>query len=425
MKFFHYKENELYCEDVPLSELAEEFGTPLYVYSRNQILENFRAIDKALNGIEHVTCYALKANSNHSILKALAEEGAGADVVSGGELHLALKAGFPPEKIAFAGVGKTEKEIEDALKSDISFFNAESTQELQMISLVALRLNKKAKVALRINPNIDAESHPYISTGLKQHKFGIDAEHALEAFKFAASLPNMEVTGLHAHIGSQITKVEPFVEASRFIAETVKRARESGVMISHIDVGGGFGTQYVNAIAHEALPKETSENSVVPAAAEYLQAMVPVLRETGCTIWLEPGRSITADAGVLLTKVLYIKENGKKKFVVVDAGMNDLLRPTLYNAYHQIVPIKIGTYEHEQVDVVGPVCETGDFFARDRLLSKVKQHEYLSILTAGAYGFVNASNYNARLRPAEILVNGDRVRVIRPRETLEQLGGAL
>lgn len=421
MNSIAYKENELCCEDVPLRELHEEFGSPLYVYSRSQLVDNYRKLDGAFGDLDHVTCYALKANSNPFLLKALSGEGAGADVVSGGELYLALKSGFAPGRIAFAGVGKREDEIEYALREGIHCFNVESEQELQQISLVAHRLQKKARIALRVNPDIDAESHPYISTGLKQHKFGIPSHRALEVFTYAASLPNLEVTGVHTHIGSQIVTIEPFKAAASFIANLTKQLRENGIFITHIDVGGGFGTTYVNALKHEALPLEQANQAEIPSPAEFLAAMIPTLRETKCTVWLEPGRSVVADAGLLVTQILYTKENGGKKFLIVDAGMNDLLRPSLYNAYHQIVPVRIDTYEHERVDVVGPVCETGDFFARDRMVSKSKQRDLLAILTVGAYGFVNTSNYNARLRPAEVLVNGDRVRVIRPRQTLEEL----
>ena len=271
-----------------------------------------------------------------------------------------------------------------------------------------------------MNPDIDAQSHPYITTGLKQNKFGIPAEETQSLFKYAASLENLEVIGVHAHIGSQITKIEPFVDAANFLAGLVKSLRESGIAIQHIDFGGGFGVQYVNALACEGLPLEPETYSVA-ALNDFVAGVLPVLKETGCSLWLEPGRSIVANAGVLLTKVLYSKENGLKKFVIVDAGMNDLLRPSLYGAYHQIVPVKLHTYEHERVDVVGPICETGDFFARDRLLNKSKRDDSLAILTAGAYGFSLASNYNGRPRPAEILVNGDKVRVIRERQTIDQL----
>jgi len=417
---FRYQEHELLCEDVPLSELAEEFGTPLYVYSRNQLLANFRALDAPLSGTDHLVCYALKANANASLLKILAQEGAGADVVSSGELYFALKAGFPPEHITFAGVGKRDDEIEYALKNEIYSINTESAQELQVVSLIALRLGVKARVTIRVNPDIDAQSHPYITTGLKQNKFGVPAEEALGLFQYAAKLPNVEVIGVHAHIGSQITKIEPFVESARFLAAMVKTLRESGLAISHIDFGGGFGVQYLNAVSCEGLPQEM-DGTAVPPLNQFIEAVLPVLMETGCTFWFEPGRSIVANAGILLTKVLYTKENGLKRFVVVDAGMNDLIRPSLYSAYHQIVPLKLQTYEHERVDVVGPICETGDFLARDRLINKAKRDDFLAVMTAGAYGFSLSSNYNARLRPAEILVNGEKVRVIRDRQAIDQL----
>jgi len=420
MKYFSYKEHELYCEDVMLRELVEEFGTPLYVYSKNQILENFRDVATA-GGSSYTVCYALKANSNLAILKLLAAEGAGADVVSAGEIHLALKAGFPPEKIVFAGVGKRENEIEYALSKSIGSFNVESMQELQLLSLVALRLKTTARVSLRINPDIDAESHPYISTGMKHNKFGIDASHAIEAFKAAVELPALEIVGVHTHIGSQIMKVEPFVETAKFIADLINKLRAHNISLSHIDIGGGFGVQYINALNHEALPVEQTANGAALSVKDFLGAVLPLFAQTGCSIWIEPGRSIVANAGALLASVLYLKDNSTRKFVIVDAGMNDLLRPSLYNAYHQIVPLKIETYEQEKVDVVGPVCETGDFLARDRMMGKLKRGAGLAVLTAGAYGFVTTSNYNARPRPAEVLVNGDKVRVIRERETFEHL----
>jgi diaminopimelate decarboxylase len=417
-----YRDNELWCEEVPLQELADEFGTPLYVYSKNQILSNVNAIRAALRNDHHLACYALKANSNLTILKLLADEGLGADVVSAGEIHLALKAGFSPEKIVFAGVGKREDEIEFALHRGVTFFNVESLQELQLISLAAYRMQTKARIALRVNPDVDAESHPYISTGMRHNKFGIDGDKAVEAFETAAALPGLDVVGVHTHIGSQIVKVVPYTTTAKYLAELVRTLREKNVHLTHIDIGGGFGVQYAGVVAHEALPKENGAEQASLSMKDFLDAILPTLEPTGCSIWLEPGRSIVANAGVLLTRVLYTKENSMKKFVIVDAGMNDLLRPSLYNAYHQIVPLKVETYEHEKVDVVGPICETGDFLARDRLLTRVKRNDALAVLTAGAYGFVTASNYNARPRPAEILVNGDKVRVVRERETLDQLG---
>jgi diaminopimelate decarboxylase len=417
---FRYQDNELYCEDLPLKELVEEFGTPLYVYSRNQILHNFRMVEAPLAGLDHCVCYALKANANPALLKVLAQEGSGADVVSGGELQLALNAGFGPEKITFAGVGKRDDEIEFALRTGVFAINAESSQELQAISRIAYRLGKTARLALRINPDIDAQSHPYITTGLKQNKFGIPGEEAIAVFKYAASLPNIAPIGVHTHIGSQITRAEPFVEAATFLSGLTRSLREAGFPITHIDLGGGFGVQYVNAIVQEGLPQE-AEGALPPPLNQFIEAVLPVLRESGCSVWIEPGRSIVANAGVLLTRVLYTKENGAKKFVVVDAGMNDLLRPSLYSAYHQIVPLSLQTYEHEKVDVVGPICETGDFLARERTMPKSKRDDYLAVMTAGAYGFSLSSNYNARLRPAEILVNGEKIRIVRKRETIDDL----
>jgi diaminopimelate decarboxylase len=421
MNYIAYKENILYCEDIPLSELAEEYGTPLYVYSKNQIIEKYRSFISGLGDVKYQVCYALKANANHHILQLLASEGAGADVVSAGELYLAMKAGFSPDKIVFAGVGKREDEIEFALKQNIFSFNVESVSELRTISRVALRMGKKARISLRINPDIDAQSHPYITTGLQSSKFGIEASKAIEVYMYAATLSSLELVGIHTHIGSQITKVEPFIETANYIVGLIGKLREAGINLTHIDCGGGFGVQYINAVLHEALPQEETSNTIVPAPAEFLAAVLPILQTTGCSIWIEPGRSIIADAGVLITRVISTKENALKKFVIIDSGMNDLLRPSLYQAYHQIVPLSINTYETEKVDVVGPICESTDFFARDRLLAKSNAGDYLAVLTTGAYGFVLSSNYNGRPRPAEILVNGDRVRVIRPRQMMGEL----
>jgi diaminopimelate decarboxylase len=421
MNHITYKENILLCEEIPLKELAEEYGTPLYVYSKNQITENYRLLESSLGEANHLVCYALKANANQYILKLLASEGAGADVVSAGELHLALNAGFSPDKIVFAGVGKREDEIEYALQQNIFSFNVESIAELQGISLVARRMGKKARISLRINPDVDAQSHPYITTGLQSNKFGIEASKALEAYTYAATLSSLELVGIHTHIGSQITKVEPFVATANYVVELIGKLRETGINLTHIDFGGGFGVQYTNAIVHEALPQEEGSDIQVPAPAEFVLAILPILQPTGCSIWLEPGRSIIANAGIFITRVLYVKENSLKKFVIVDGGMNDLLRPSLYSAYHQIVPLSVDTYEHHKVDIVGPICESGDFFARDRVMAKTNAGDFLAVLTTGAYGFVLGSNYNGRLHPAEILVNGDRVRMIRPRQTLEDL----
>jgi diaminopimelate decarboxylase len=422
MKHILYKESVLYCEEISVQEIAEEYGTPLYVYSKNQIVENFRAFNRLLAMPGNQVCYALKANANGSILRLLADEGAGADVVSGGELYLALAAGFAPDKIVFAGAGKREDEIEYAINQDIFSFNVESVAELQTVSRLALRAGKKARISLRINPDIDAQSHPYITTGLQSTKFGIEGSKALEVYRYARTLPSLELIGIHTHIGSQITKIEPFTTTANLIAGIVEKLREAGIHLTHIDFGGGLGVSYHEAVVHEALPRENSADDGVPTPSEFLEAVLPILQPTGCSIWIEPGRVIVADAGLLVTRVISVKENSSKKFIIVDSGMNDLLRPSFYNAYHQVVPLSVNTYEHEQVDVVGPLCENSDFFARERLLPKVKAGEYLAILTTGAYGFALSSNYNGRPRPAEILVNGDRLRVIRPRQTWEELG---
>jgi diaminopimelate decarboxylase len=421
MNHITYKENILSCEDIPLKELADEYGTPLYVYSKNQLTENYRSLREVFREKNNLVCYALKANANHSLLKILAEEGAGADVVSAGEIYIALKAGFTPERIAFAGVGKREDEIEYALQQKIFCFNVESTEELQMISRSALRLGTKARISLRINPDIDAQSHPYITTGLQSTKFGIEASKALDVYRYAATLSSLELVGIHTHIGSQITKIEPFTATANYVVGLVGKLREAGINLTHIDFGGGFGVQYSGVISHEALPQEEGVDILVPSPVEFLTAVLPILQSTGCSIWIEPGRSLIAHAGILLTRVISVKENSIKKFVIVDSGMNDLIRPSLYQAYHQIVPVSIDTYEHEKVDIVGPICENSDFFARERLMAKVKTGDYLAVLSTGAYGFALSSNYNGRIRPAEILVNGDRVRVIRPRQTLEEI----
>lgn len=421
MNFLEYRDTALHCEDVSIADLAEEYGTPLYVYSKNRIVENYRAVKGAFGETPAVVCYALKANSNPAILSLLAEEDAGADVVSSGEIHLALKAGFSPEKIAFAGVGKREDEMIYALEKGVTRFNVESVPELQLLSLVALRLKKTAHVSLRINPDIDAQSHPYITTGLQTNKFGIESSKALDAFTLAASLQGISVRGVHVHIGSQIVKPEPFIAAAHFVAGFVAQLRTAGIQIDHIDFGGGIGVRYFNALRQEGLPVEDPAHDKIPQPEDILREVSKILMPLGCSLWIEPGRAIVADAGLLVTRVLYPKENGTKKFVIVDAAMTDLIRPALYQAHHQIVPCALKSFEHETVDVVGPVCETGDFLARDRVVNKSHSGDLLAVLTTGAYGFVNTSHYNARPRPAEVLVNGDKVRLVRPRETMADL----
>lgn len=412
-----YRNTTLHCEEIPVAELAEEFGTPLYVYSRRKLEDNCAAFRRALEGSGALFCYALKANANPHLLRIIAESGAGADVVSAGELKAALDAGFSPDKICFAGVGKRDDEIEFALRSNIRSINAESVQELYAISRIALRLQVTAPVSLRINPDIDAESHPYISTGLSENKFGIEGNKAKEAFAQTASLPSLAVQGIHTHIGSQITSVSPFVQTAEFVRSLVLDLRSHGINLTHVDFGGGYGVRYKNAVMHDMLPREDDDNSI-PSIGDFMQAVLPILKDTGCALMFEPGRTVIADTGMLVTRVLYVKENGVKKFAITDAGMTELIRPALYGAYHQIVPAEVDSFLSEEVDVVGPVCETGDFLARGRKMHHVKQGQYLSVLTAGAYGFALSSNYNARPRPAEVLVNGDRVKVIRERERL-------
>lgn len=422
MTHFTYKENQLYCEETPVQEIAEEFGTPLYLYSKQQLLYNFRSIDSAFAGVDHTTCYALKANSNLELLKLLVKEGAGADAVSAGEIYFALKAGFHPSKITFAGVGKQDDEIEYALKQDIFSFNIESIEELAVVNEIAGRSKKKARIALRINPDIDASTHPYISTGLKTNKFGIDINVAMETFKYASSLPNLHLDGIHTHIGSQILKLDPFIQTAQTVVKMVGELRSNGINIRHIDFGGGYGVTYKNAIKHPLLPVEQATSAdETPGNNAFITSVIPILKQADCKLVIEPGRSIVADTGILVTKVLYRKDNGVKKFVIVDAGMNDLIRPSLYQAYHQIVPLTLKDGEHETVDIVGPVCETGDFFARDRTMPFVQRGDFVAILTAGAYGFSVSSHYNARPSAAEVLVNGEKVRVIREREKIEEL----
>jgi len=407
MNHFEYREGELCCEDVPLKRIAEEAGTPFYVYSRATLERHYRVFDEAFEGVDHLVCFAVKANSNLSVLKLFAGLGGGADVVSGGELSRALKAGVPPEKIVYAGVGKTVAEIEYALKSGILMFNIESTEEMEEIDKAAGRLGVKARVALRINPDVDAKTHPYISTGLKKNKFGIAIEDAENEYRQAAALANIEVVGIHQHIGSQLTQAEPFVDALEKTVGLVKRLNSDGFNIKYIDVGGGLGIKYLD------------ENPPLPS--ELAQALRPVFEGSGCSLIFEPGRVLVGNAGSLVTKVLYRKSTEVKNFVIVDAGMNDLMRPTLYDAYHKVLPVAPTEGEEFLADVVGPICETGDFLAKDRAMTIPERGDLLAVMSAGAYGFTMASNYNSRPRVPEILVSGDGYKVIRKREGMDDL----
>ncbi|MDH7500283.1 MAG: diaminopimelate decarboxylase [candidate division NC10 bacterium] len=408
MHDFQYRDGELYCEEVPIRQIAQEVGTPFYLYSHHTLLHHYRVFDSAFSPIPHLICFALKANSNLAVLRIFAKEGAGADVVSGGEIYRALKAGIPPERIVYAGVGKTREEIEFALQSRILMFNVESPSELHLINGVAQELGKKAQVALRINPDVDPQTHPYIATGLKRNKFGIDISRALEEYQAAMELDHIQVIGVHQHIGSQITDVAPFVEGLTRIAELIGKLRERGIPIRFLDVGGGLGITYYQ------------ENPPTPRV--FAESLIAVIQGLDCTIVLEPGRVIVGNAGILVTKVLYLKKGGQKNFVIVDAGMNDLIRPSLYGSYHSILPVLQKEGGGGLVaDVVGPICESGDFLAKDRTLPPLDQGELLAVMSAGAYGFSMSSNYNSRPRGAEVLVRGREVHLLRERESWEDL----
>lgn len=402
---FAYRHSELCCEHVSLRALAAEVGTPAYVYSKAALLEAYRAYDRAFAEVPHVVCYSVKANSNLGVLGVLARAGAGADIVSGGELFRALRAGVPAKKIVFSSVGKTRDEMRAALEAGILLFNVESLSELRKLDAVARELGVRAPVALRVNPDVDPQTHPYIATGLRASKFGIPHAQALEAYAEAAGLKGVEVIGVDMHIGSQLTKVAPFADAVARIAALVKTLRERSIEVRLVDVGGGLGIRY--------------RAETPPSHAEYATVLLPALRELGVTVLLEPGRSIVGNAGALVARVVDRKDTGEKKFVVIDAAMNDLIRPALYDSYHEIRPVNEARRggPAETVDVVGPVCESGDFLAKDRELARTEEGDLLAVMSAGAYGFVMASNYNTRPRAVEVLVDGDRYTIVRRRET--------
>jgi diaminopimelate decarboxylase len=407
MHFFNYRNHELYAEDVPVRRIAEAYGTPLYIYSYNTLLRHFKAYDDAFDGVPHIICFALKANSNTSILRLFAKEGGGADVVSGGEIFRALKAGISPRKIVYAGVGKTEEEIRYALKAKILMFNVESESELLEIDRIAATMKIRAPISLRVNPDIDPGTHPYISTGLRKHKFGIPMEEAFEYYKLAGRLKNTEIVGIHKHIGSQITKVSPFVDALKKTLFLVDELRKNGVDIRYFDIGGGLGITYKDE--DPPMPRDLAKN------------LLPMLRGRRLTIIVEPGRSIAGNAGVLVTRVLYFKKGGEKDFVIVDAGMNDLIRPSFYDAYHHIQPVERKRRRNILADIVGPICESGDFLGKDREMPGVKPGEYLAVMSAGAYGFTMSSNYNSRPRAAEVMVKGKEFALVNKRETYRDL----
>jgi diaminopimelate decarboxylase len=407
MHHFHYIKGELHCENVPVSRIAEAVGTPFYLYSHATLSHHFRTFDAAFEGFPHIICFAVKANANLAILRLFAQLGAGADIVSGGELYRALKAGVDPKKIVYSGVGKNFAEIRQALKAGILMFNIESSQELGEISRLAGRLKLRAPVALRINPDIDPQTHPYISTGLKKNKFGINLDRALLDYEQAQKLPQVEVVGVACHIGSQITELSPFLEAVQRLRELVEELNRRGIHIRYLDLGGGLGITY--------------DQETPPHPREYGQALIKELEGMGVTLILEPGRVIVGNAGILVTRVFYTKDSDAKHFIIVDAGMNDLARPSLYGSYHALWPVAQAPRREVTASLVGPICESGDFLAKDRPMPDFQPGELVAVMSAGAYGFSMSSNYNARTRVAEILVKDKEFYVIRKRETYAQL----
>ena len=407
MNYFTYKDNRLFAEDVAIGDLAARLGTPLYIYSARTLRRHYRVLSEAFEGTDSLICFAMKALSNLSILKLFSDLGAGFDIVSVGELMRCLRVGADPGKIVFSGVGKTDEEIEAALKAKTLLINVESRPELHRVSAVAQRIKLQAPVSLRVNPDLDPGTHPHISTGHRDSKFGIPLSQVNEYYAEARGLKNLELAGLSTHIGSQITETAPFAEAGEKVAKIVAGLREQGIALKYLDLGGGLGIPY---------------QEEPPSPAQYSAALLGPLRNIGLKIIIEPGRVLVGNAGILVTKVLYVKETDVKRFIVVDGAMNDLIRPVLYEAYHEIVPIvRREGGVRQTADVVGPVCESGDFFARERDLPAVDSGDLIAVMSAGAYGFVMASNYNSRPRAAEVLVNGAEVHVIRERDSFEDI----
>ena len=390
-----------------MEQIAREVGTPFYLYSHRTLRHHFRVFDSAFEEIPHIVCFSAKSNPNTSILHLFAREGGGIDIVSGGELYRALKAGVDPGKVVYSGVGKRDDEIDYALKTGILMFNVESVQELESINRRAEMMGVRAGVGLRVNPDVDPQTHPHISTGLKENKFGIDIEAAITAYRNADALKHLDIKGVSCHIGSQVTKVSPFIDALKRLKELIRQLRSEGISVRYLDLGGGLGITY--------------DRETPPQPSEYARAIIDASRDLDCTFIFEPGRVIVGNAGILVTRVLYTKENEGKRFLIVDAGMNDLIRPSLYGSYHQILPV-IQRYRKEIVaDVVGPICESGDFLAKERRIPAPDRGEILAVMSAGAYGFAMSSNYNSRPRVPEILVRDDCWDVIRQRESYEDL----
>ena len=412
MHHFEYRNGEMYAEGVPLKRIAKEVGTPAYVYSLATLRRHYQVFDRAFAQVRHIVCFSVKANSNLALLRLFANEGSGFDIVSGGELFRALKAGADPSKIVFSGVGKKKDEIEYALNSGILMFNVESEAELVALNEIAAGVGKIAPISLRINPDVDPQTHPYISTGMKKAKFGIDIKESIDMYRRAAALKNVVVVGVDCHIGSQLTSVSPFVDALAKVREYLDRVlvgelKKEGAQIRYLDLGGGLGINY-----HDETP---------PLPDEYAKAIIQGLEGLDITLILEPGRVIVGNAGILLTEVQYVKETDAKKFVIIDGGMNDLIRPALYGSYQAIQPVVESRAERIVADVVGPICESGDFFARDREIHRPQRGDLLAVMSVGAYGFTMASNYNSHPKPPEVLADGDRYYVVRKRESLDDL----
>ena len=408
MNAFQYRRSELCCEQVPLRRLADQFGTPLYVYSRNHIVGQFTALDRAFRSVDHTVCYAVKANSNLAILRALAQAGAGFDIVSAGELYRVLRAGGAPGRCVFSGVGKTRDEIEYALQQRIDIFNVESEAELRQLSAIGQQRGQRVPVALRVNPHVDPDTHHYISTGKEESKFGISIERALTVYQAASRLPGVEIRGVQMHIGSQITKTQPYRLAIRKLLRLTEQVRQlAPATLRSLDIGGGLGICY--------------RQETPPTAQQFAAAVLPLVKNTGLRLLVEPGRFIVGNGGVLVTRVVYVKQTPVKTFVITDAAMNDLIRPALYGSYHDIVPVRATRGRKIKADIVGPVCESGDFFAEGRRLPALAAGDLLAVLSTGAYGMAMASNYNSRPRAAEVLVTGRRAACVRRRETLADL----
>ncbi|MGE4384691.1 MAG: diaminopimelate decarboxylase [Endomicrobiaceae bacterium] len=404
-----YVNNELYVEEMPVSKLAKKYGTPIYIYSKKTLISNFDAYKKGFGDIDSIICYAAKANSNQNIMTILAKLGSGADIVSGGELYRSLLAGIRPDKIVYSGVGKTAEEIEYALKSDILMFNVESFEELQQINLIAKRLHKKARISLRVNPDVDPHTHKHITTGKHGSKFGIRYEDAFDMYMAASKMTNIEIVGVDSHIGSQILEVAPFKQAAVKLSNLIDKLEKAKIVVKYIDIGGGLGIKY-------------QKTEKPPTPEELKKAVMSVYSKyKNKTIIVEPGRSIVASAGIMVGKVLYRKVSGDKKFIIVDMGMNDLIRPTLYDAYHNIIPVKKTSKKPVIVDIVGPICETGDFIAKDRKFPMLSQGELIAVECIGAYGSAMASQYNSRLRAQGIVIDGKKVTGIRKREEFKDL----